>query len=216
MGARCRVGPLGEGRWTEHNMYRCQKGPLKIIFQIWAKSSTFPKIGILEPKHGSISPTASRPLRPHGLSGRSVAPLRSVPRPPTTSPTRDRSPPAPSRTRTVLTDRSVARADLAFAPRRPLPPPTASEAFAPSEVATTDLAPNARGTTGALVGIPASPRPRKANRSSSTRSQSPTSQPLHRSAPKDLLWSGIWFSYTKIIRVCDTGSRQPANGTHDA
>ena len=33
-----------------------------------------------------------------------------------------------------------------------------------------------------------SPRPRKANRSSSTRSQSPTSQPLHRSAPKDLLW----------------------------
>ena len=107
-------------------------------------------MGILEPKHGSISPTASRPLRPlgpsppHSHSGRSVAPLRSVPRPPTTSPTRDRSPPAPSRTRTVLTDRSVARADLAFAPRRPLPPPTASEAFAPSEVATTDLAPNAR------------------------------------------------------------------------
>ena len=91
----------------------------------------------------TVAAPGSRPLRPHGLSGRSVAPLRSVPRPPTTSPTRDRSPPAPSRTRTVLTDRSVARADLAFAPRRPLPPPTASEAFAPSEVATTDLAPNA-------------------------------------------------------------------------
>ena len=125
-----------------------------MIFQIWAKNSTFPKMGILEPKHGSISPTASRPgpSPPHSHSGRSVAPLRSVPRPPTTSPTRDRSPPAPSRTRTVLTDRSVARADLAFAPRRPPPPPTASEAFAPSEVATTDLAPNARP-----VRLPTSP-----------------------------------------------------------
>ena len=135
-----------------HNMYVCQTGPLQIIFQIWSKNSTFPQMGLLEPKHGSISPTASRLLRPHGLSGRSVAPLRSVPRPPATSPTRDRSPPAPSRTRTVLTDRSVARADLAFAPKRPPPSQTASEAFAPSEVATTDLAPNARP-----VRLPASP-----------------------------------------------------------
>ena len=126
-----------------HNMYRCQKGPAKIISQYvqmpkgtpknnfpnWAKNSTFPKMGILEPKHGSISPSsrasASRPLRSHSLSGRSVAPLHSVPRPPTTSLTRDRSPPAPSRIRTVLTDRSVARADFPFAqngPNRPEPP----------------------------------------------------------------------------------------------
>ena len=69
-----------------------------------------------------LGPSGLGPLRPHSLSGRSVAPLRSVPRPPTTSPTRDRSPPAPSRTRTVLTDRSVARADLAFAPNGPFSP----------------------------------------------------------------------------------------------
>ena len=84
-------------------------------------------------------------------------PLRSVPRPPTTSLTRDRSPPTPSRTHTVLTDRSVAtesvaRVDLAFAPKRPPPSQTASEPLAPSEVATTDLAPNARP-----VRLPASP-----------------------------------------------------------
>ena len=55
-------------------------------------------------------------------------PISARSRPPALPPTRDQTAPAPSRTRTVLTDRPVARADLAFAP---------------SEFATTDLAPNA-------------------------------------------------------------------------
>ena len=130
-------------------MYRCQTGPLNIIFQIWAKNSTFPKIGIFAPKMGrsrlDLGASASRPVRPHSLSGRSVAPLRSAPepRPPTTSLTRDRLAPAPPSSPNLSPNPSVARADLAFAPKRPPPSKTASEAFAPSEVATTDLAPNA-------------------------------------------------------------------------
>ena len=110
-----------------HNMYRCQTGPLNIIFQIWAKNSTFPKIGILDPKMGrsrlDLGASASRPVRPHSLSGRSVAPLRSAPepRPPTTSLTRDRLAPAPPSSPNPSPNPSVARADLAFAPKRPPP-----------------------------------------------------------------------------------------------
>ena len=89
------------------------------------------RLGLSAPPRLAATPAAPSP--------------RSAPsRPSATSLTRDRSPPAPSRIRTVLTDRSVTRADLAFAPKRPPPPQTASEPLAPSEVATTDLAPNAR------------------------------------------------------------------------
>ena len=69
--------------WSERTLLRC-------FSKFGSKPSTFPKMGILEPKHRSTSPrsrrdpssraSASRPLRhTQRLSGRSVAPLRSVP-----------------------------------------------------------------------------------------------------------------------------------------
>ena len=106
-------------------LYRCQKGPPKIILQIWAKNSTFPKMGILEPKHGSISPTASR-------SAYDLPNARPVPSRPLSHPYGPHRP-------LSRACRPHLRAEA------PSPPPqTASDAFAPSEVATTDLAPNAR------------------------------------------------------------------------
>ena len=55
-GERSRVREVADGRDGErsgaterpewlHNMYRCQKGPLQIIFQIWVKTLNFPKNG---------------------------------------------------------------------------------------------------------------------------------------------------------------------------
>eukprot|EP00966_Prymnesium_polylepis_P108239 2505588-Prymnesium_polylepis.3 len=94
-------------------------------------------MGILEPKHGSISPRsrrlglpASRPLRPLRPLGPSLSLSRAAP--PSLSRTaydlpltRDRSPPSASLARTTLTDPSVTRADLSFSPNgpyRPKPP----------------------------------------------------------------------------------------------
>ena len=137
------------------------------------QNSTFPKMGILEPKHGSISPTASRPLP-------ASQPLRPLRRP---------APLRPPSAYDLPNARPVPSRPLShpYGPHRPLsracrPRLRAEARSTPSDglrrlraLRCRDDRSRSQRVTGTLADIPASPRPRKANRSSSTRSQSPTS-----------------------------------------
>ena len=137
-----------------------------------------------------------RPLGPSGLS----APPRLTATPAAPSP---RSAPSPVRLRPP--QRATGPLPPPLAPVRSSPTAQSRVPTSPSRRSALRAAPSnglrglralrgrdnrsrSKRVTGTLADTPASPRPREANRSSSTRSQSPTSQPLHRSAPKDLLW----------------------------